>query len=414
MIGTLGGKLGVVTGGYLLILLLVSGYVVLNVIHLRADTDHLRNGTLAYTQQNGVYRNAFTRALGEAKVFALSGVAEEYEQAEEALEQAKAALAKLDRDHSFHEQLNQEQLQTASSLYAERRSMLDQLQDLIVTLENADDSMREQVVDELEAREAEFSELEARVDLLVDADQAIVTTVVGRQLNSSLVSVIVLFAFCMIFSVGMLIAIHRMVTQPVQQLSLAIERVASGDRTITAPITSNDEIGVLQRNFNAMAATLGEQTHALAQQIQSSEAARDAAEAARAEVSSQLATIETQQNVIREMSVPVIPVSRETLVLPLVGALDTTRLNHLQTQSLQAIEHSSARTLVLDVTGVPIVDTQVAQGLLSTVRACRLLGANTVLVGIRPEVAQAMVSVGINLHEVRTFSDLQSALGPMT
>jgi rsbT co-antagonist protein RsbR len=100
-------------------------------------------------------------------------------------------------------------------------------------------------------------------------------------------------------------------------------------------------------------------------------------------------------------------------VLPLVGSLDSARLQQLQEQSLQAIERTSARTLVLDVTGVPIVDSQVAQGLLNVVRACRLLGAQTILVGIRPEVAQAMVSVGIDMQAVRTFSDLQSALGQL-
>jgi rsbT co-antagonist protein RsbR len=65
---------------------------------------------------------------------------------------------------------------------------------------------------------------------------------------------------------------------------------------------------------------------------------------------------------------------------------------------------------VLDITGVPVVDTQVAQGLLMTVRSARLIGARVMLVGIRPEVAQTMVGLGIELSEVYTFSDLQSAL----
>jgi anti-anti-sigma regulatory factor len=123
-----------------------------------------------------------------------------------------------------------------------------------------------------------------------------------------------------------------------------------------------------------------------------------------------LAEIEQQRVMIKDLSVPVIPISTKTLVMPLVGALDSTRLRHLQEQSLQALQRSTARTLVLDITGVPVVDSQVAQGLLMTVRSARLLGADVILVGIRPEVAQTLVGLGIELRDIATFSDLQSAL----
>jgi rsbT co-antagonist protein RsbR len=123
-----------------------------------------------------------------------------------------------------------------------------------------------------------------------------------------------------------------------------------------------------------------------------------------------LEQLEQQRLVMRELSVPVIPISQSTLVMPLVGALDSTRLRELQEQALQALEHSSARYLVLDITGVPVVDSQVAQGLLAVVQAARLLGAQVMLVGIRPEVAQAIVGLGLDLREMYTASDLQSAL----
>ncbi len=96
--------------------------------------------------------------------------------------------------------------------------------------------------------------------------------------------------------------------------------------------------------------------------------------------------------------------------MPLVGELDGARLHLIQEQALHALEHSSARYLVLDITGVPIVDSQVAQGLLAVVQAARLLGAEVMLVGIRPEVAQAIVGLGIDLRGVHTSSDLQTSL----
>ena len=123
-----------------------------------------------------------------------------------------------------------------------------------------------------------------------------------------------------------------------------------------------------------------------------------------------LSEVEQQRNAIRELSMPVIPVSKSTLVVPLVGVLDTKRLAQLQEETLSALQRSSARKLILDITGVPLVDTMVAQGLISVVQAAGLLGADVTLVGVRPEVAQAIVGLGIHLNSMRTAMDLQSAL----
>jgi rsbT co-antagonist protein RsbR len=123
-----------------------------------------------------------------------------------------------------------------------------------------------------------------------------------------------------------------------------------------------------------------------------------------------LEEIEHQRDTIREMSVPILPVRAGTLVLPLVGALDSERLNDLQAQALGALERSRAHTLLLDVTGVPIVDTYVARGILRTVQSARLLGAEAILIGVRPEVAQALVTLGVDLADLRTAADLESAL----
>jgi len=133
--------------------------------------------------------------------------------------------------------------------------------------------------------------------------------------------------------------------------------------------------------------------------------------AQRAEAQDRLLAENTQQrDAIRELSVPVLPIQRGTLAMPLVGALDSTRLRDLQERALQAIQRASARRLLLDITGVPLVDTQVAKGLIGVVQAARLLGTEVVLVGIRPEVAQTIVGLGLDLREVRTYSDIQTAL----
>jgi rsbT co-antagonist protein RsbR len=119
---------------------------------------------------------------------------------------------------------------------------------------------------------------------------------------------------------------------------------------------------------------------------------------------------EQQRSTIREMSVPVIPVSDTTMVIPLIGTLDSERLTQLCEQALQSIERARTRYLVLDITGVVIVDSQVAQGIIMVVQSARLLGTEVILVGIRPEVAQAVVQLGLNLEGMRAFSTLHAAL----
>lgn len=118
----------------------------------------------------------------------------------------------------------------------------------------------------------------------------------------------------------------------------------------------------------------------------------------------------SQREAIRALSVPVLPLDGRTLVMPLVGELDAERLEAVQAQALAAVEQQAARRLLLDITGVPLIDKDVALSLLRTLAAARLLGAEVVLVGVRPEVAQAMVGLGIDLGALRTSADLQSAL----
>ena len=123
-----------------------------------------------------------------------------------------------------------------------------------------------------------------------------------------------------------------------------------------------------------------------------------------------LAQNEQQQQTIRSLSTPLLPIRDQTLVIPLVGVLDDERLENLQSQALHALEGQRIYQLVLDITGVPFIDSRVAHGLIQVVEAARLLGAEVILVGIHPEVAQSLVSLGITLKGMRTFSTLQTAL----
>jgi rsbT co-antagonist protein RsbR len=133
-------------------------------------------------------------------------------------------------------------------------------------------------------------------------------------------------------------------------------------------------------------------------------------EARAAEQARLLAETEQQRGAIRALSLPILPINQTTLAAPLVGHFDAQRLAELQQLALEAIERSGARTLVLDITGIPAVDHEVALGILRVAQAARLMGARIVLAGIRPEVAQAIVSLGMDLAGLQTTATLQDGI----
>ncbi len=129
-----------------------------------------------------------------------------------------------------------------------------------------------------------------------------------------------------------------------------------------------------------------------------------------AELRESLKAQQELNRIVAEMSVPVIPVSDTTLIVPLVGNIDSARANLILNNVLAKVEESGAHTVVLDVTGVPVVDSHVAGALLRVAQATHLMGTHTVLAGIRPEVAQALISLGVDLSQLHTVATLQEAL----
>ncbi|GAA5526532.1 PAS domain S-box protein [Herpetosiphon gulosus] len=135
---------------------------------------------------------------------------------------------------------------------------------------------------------------------------------------------------------------------------------------------------------------------------------RKQAEVMREQMQSQI--IEAQAAALRELSTPLIPINDRTVIMPLIGSIDSARATQIVESLLQGVSQMNAGVVILDLTGVPVVDTQVASALLQAARAVRLLGAEVVLTGIRPEIAQTLVSLGISLGDVVTLSNLQSGI----
>jgi rsbT co-antagonist protein RsbR len=116
-----------------------------------------------------------------------------------------------------------------------------------------------------------------------------------------------------------------------------------------------------------------------------------------------------QQREMLELSTPVVQLWEGVLALPLIGTLDSTRTQVVMESLLQRIVETGAAIAVIDITGVPTVDTLVAQHLLKTVAAARLMGADCIISGIRPQIAQAIVHLGVELGNVTTKATLADA-----
>ena len=121
-------------------------------------------------------------------------------------------------------------------------------------------------------------------------------------------------------------------------------------------------------------------------------------------------TIGQQQDAIRELSTPVLQLRDRLLMLPIIGLIDTYRARLLTENLLAAIRANRARVVVMDVTGVSAVDTKVANHLLQTVAASRLMGAEVIITGLSAEVAQTLVTLGVNLAGLKTVGDLQGGI----
>ena len=120
--------------------------------------------------------------------------------------------------------------------------------------------------------------------------------------------------------------------------------------------------------------------------------------------------IRAQQEAIRELSTPVLPVRERLLILPVIGTVDPLRARQLTEQLLRGIRTNRARVVVMDITGVPAMDATVANHLVLTVEAARLLGATVIVTGLSPELAQTLVNIGVDLSKMDTVGDLQGGI----
>lgn len=146
------------------------------------------------------------------------------------------------------------------------------------------------------------------------------------------------------------------------------------------------------------------------QRAEEAEAARQASETARQEIAQRTAEQQRLLELVKTLELPVLVVDDQVLLAPLVGNLDSWRAGALRRRILEMVAERRAQVVILDVTGITMIDTEVAKALIDTAVAIRLLGARTVVSGIRAAVAQTLVSLNASLGEIITVADLGAAL----
>jgi anti-anti-sigma regulatory factor/HAMP domain-containing protein len=237
-----------------------------------------------------------------------------------------------------------------------------------------------------------------------------VTSVVSETQSSGLLASL---AAVVLLSLLLSYVLRHQFVRPLTTLINATKAIAEGDLQPIV-VSGDDEIGQLSTSFNKMMEALqasGAEIVAANQRLELTVKERTGdLDLAVGRLEHSFASQQELLRTLRNVSTPVIPVIEGVLAMPLIGQLDDERTQHMTQVLLERIEHERASVVLLDITGVPVIDTQVAQALLRTVTASGLLGAEVVLVGVAPEVAQTIVALGLDLRGLRTAADLRSAV----
>ncbi|MGH9567581.1 MAG: STAS domain-containing protein, partial [Candidatus Angelobacter sp.] len=175
--------------------------------------------------------------------------------------------------------------------------------------------------------------------------------------------------------------------------------------------TATFVLSLKQPLFNAVRRELGQSPDQLFDEIWSANLLLDklAMLTTEASIAANERLIQRQQQELLELSTPVVKLWDGILALPIIGTLDSARTQVVMESLLQTVVQTNSRFAVIDITGVPTVDTLVAQHLLKTITAARLMGAECIISGVRPQIAQTIVHLGIDLNQVITKARLSDA-----
>jgi rsbT co-antagonist protein RsbR len=188
------------------------------------------------------------------------------------------------------------------------------------------------------------------------------------------------------------------ILETVSDALLTLANVGYGDYTTRLNVAPDDTspLASLYAGINEMISSLSQE--------------QAKSRAYQAELEEKLATIEKQRAAIRDLSTPIMEVWDGVLCLPVVGIMDTARSADMTSELLQAVVEKKTRCTIIDITGIDVMDTRTVDHFMRMARAVRLLGAECVLTGVNPHIAQTVVQMGIDLTNIVTHRTLHEAL----
>ncbi len=256
-----------------------------------------------------------------------------------------------------------------------------------------------------------------QLQALLTAVQAAVTAAeqqFGRAIGQLITAVLVLAGAIALVTMTVQVATAQTVGGALSALTSAAAQLGAGNTAVAVPVRRRDELGVLATTFNEMAAALQESRAAMEGQNQQLEATVAARTGELQRTVNELESVLSEQQRLRSelqaVSTPVLPVAAGVVLLPLIGELNEARTLQLTSLFLQAIERQRARVAILDITGLAVVSRATAQTLIQAAQAAQLLGATTIVAGVRPEVAQALILLDTDLESLHTVANLAAAV----
>jgi rsbT co-antagonist protein RsbR len=413
MLRTLMGKLTLGVALFLLLLALVTASTISVTITNAAVSNHLIQDTLSFVHRSDLFDLHMARALAEAEAFVRTKESGDADEARQQLAAAHTQLTALEALIS-HDELTESEQTGHRALLQRQQAFLAVCEQRILTVLQAiaanDQATVIETLEEIEETEHQFAELEADTTALLGQETARVAETITQQNRQGLIVTPIGFGLLGLAALLTLWLLQRFIVRPIRGLSAAAGVVASGTFTEAVQVTSTDEIGELQASFNKMVGSLDAQHTQVTEQQSALEQRAIELQQTLQDLSQSGQEREQLSQSMRELSTPVLPILNGIIVMPLIGVIDTQRAALLTETLLFATERHNASMVILDVTGVPLIDTIVARGLLQAAQAIKLLGAQTILVGLRPELAQTITGLGVNLVGLVTRADLQSGL----
>jgi anti-anti-sigma regulatory factor/HAMP domain-containing protein len=220
---------------------------------------------------------------------------------------------------------------------------------------------------------------------------------VGAIARTTIGLLVGVLGIALVLGLGLAIGITRSIARSVGALTQVAHAVTSGNLDARAAVTSRDELGMLATAFNQMTANLQQRI-----------AAEQTAQAERLRLQQEI--IRVQETNLRELSTPLIPLSPTVLLLPLIGSIDSQRAVQMLETMLAGVAQHRAHRVLLDLSGVRVIDAHVAQAVVRAAQAVRLLGAEVALVGIRAEVAQAIITMDVKVDSLLIYATLETAI----